>query len=204
MTVYQPRSVLFKVNVVKTRPKLHVRASSRHSFQGWRNWVRDTFALSLIFLQRWETTSRWNTGAPLQLRGPFFLLPFRVLVNMCWCDQERAQWGDILCWGAGEGAGTMISAGRKGRENPTNEGLIDSNTQPMWPWENSVAFSLSKRKKALWSFKTLPDTPAPAAAHTWITVMCLFLPVVEPGARPFPHDFAFHITSMQGIFPNPI
>lgn len=41
----------------------------------------------------------------------------------------------------------MISAGRKGRENPTNEGLIDSNTQPMWPWENSVALSLSKKKK---------------------------------------------------------
>lgn len=167
------------------------------------------FATPLLFLlfsfREEKPTSRWNTGASLQLWGPFFLLPLRVLVNICWCDQARAQWGDILCCGAGEGVGTMISAGRKGRENLTNEGTHrqQHSAHVAKTWENSVALSLSKKKKAFWSFKTLPDTPA-AAAHTWITVVCFFLSVVEPGARPFPHDSAFHITSVQGIFPNPI
>lgn len=85
--------------------------------------------------------------ASLQLWDPFFLMPLRVLVNICWYDQARAQQGDVLCCGTGEGAGTMISVGRKGRENPTNEGLIDSNTQPMGPKHEKIVLPWACGKK---------------------------------------------------------
>lgn len=113
-----------------------------------------------------KPASRWNTGVPLQLRGPFFLLPLRVLVNMCWCDQARAQRGDILCWGAGEGAGTMISAGRKGRENPTSEGLIDSNTQPMWPKHEKIVlpWACQKKKKSTLIIQNPPWHPSTSSS----------------------------------------